>query len=233
MIAPPSLDTDATPLAAFAESSLRWTDSYQQASPSIALRPLAPRRLCRQFRVLAFGVPVYLALSSEIGIHHTEIRFLSSAQAQALIDRIGHRESSNAYEAVNALGYAGRYQFGPVALVDVGLMHREALQDPARRVSEIMADAAAWTLPGGVQTFLSDAATQDNAMWKLLTQNERTLYRLGLIDVRSKPQEVAGLLMVAHLLGCGGALRFKAGADGTDAFGTSASEYYQLGSTAF
>jgi hypothetical protein len=186
-----------------------------------------------QIRVLALAVPVYLALSSEIGIHHTEVRFLSPAQAQALIDRIGHRESSNAYEAVNVLGYAGRYQFGPMALVDVGLMYRDALQGPRRRVSEIMADTAAWTLPGGVQTFLADPATQDEAMWTLLTQNERTLYRLGLIDVRSRPQEVAGLLMVAHLLGCGGALRFKAGSAGTDAFGTSASEYYQLGSTAF
>ena len=35
------------------------------------------------------------------------------------------------------------------------------------------------------------------------------------------------------LFGCGGAKQFMAGSDGTDAFGTSASEYYELGSTAF
>ena len=96
-----------------------------------------------------------------------------------------------------------------------------------------MTDSAAWTLPGGVQSFLSDRFAQDEAMWKLLTRNERTLSRLGLIDDRSTPQEVAGLLMVAHLLGCGGAKQFKAGSDGADAYGTSAGEYYQLGTTAF
>ena len=162
-----------------------------------------------------------------------QVMFLSPSQARALIDRIGHRESSDEYGAVNTLGYAGRYQFGPMALVDVGLMHRDALEGPRRRVSEIMADSAAWTLPGGVQSFLSDRFAQDEAMWKLLMRNERTLSRLGLIDDRSPPQEVAGLLMVAHLLGCGGARQFKAGSDGADAYGTSASEYYQLGATAF
>ena len=43
-----------------------------------------------------------------------QVMFLSPAQARALIDRIGHRESSDEYEAVNTLGYAGRYQFGPM-----------------------------------------------------------------------------------------------------------------------
>jgi hypothetical protein len=181
---------------------------------------------------LALVIPCCIGLSTEVSRYGSQVMFLSPAQARALIDRIGHRESSDAYGAVNALGYAGRYQFGPMALVDVGLMHRGALDGP-RRVGEIMADDSAWTLAGGVQSFLSDRFAQDEAMWTLLTQNERTLSRLGLIDDASTPQEVAGLLMVAHLLGCGGAKQFKAGNDGTDAFGTSASEYYQLGATAF
>jgi hypothetical protein len=181
---------------------------------------------------LALVIPCCIGLSTEVSRYGSQVMFLSPAQARALIDRIGHRESSDAYGAVNALGYAGRYQFGPMALVDVGLMHRGALDGP-RRVGEIMADDSAWTLAGGVQSFLSDRFAQDEAMWTLLMQNARTLSRLGLIDDASTPQEVAGLLMVAHLLGCGGAKQFKAGNDGTDAFGTSASEYYQLGATAF
>jgi hypothetical protein len=197
------------------------------------LTPRQSRLLRRHIRALALAIPCCIGLSTEVSRYGSQVMFLSPAQARALIDRIGDRESSDEYGAVNTLGYAGRYQFGPLALVDAGLMHRDALEGPPRRVSEIMADNAAWKLPGGVQSFLSDPFAQDEAMWKLLTRNERTLSRLGLIDDRSTPQEVAGLLMVAHLLGCGGAEQFKAGSDGTDAYGTSAGEYYQLGATAF
>ena len=43
--------------------------------------------------------------------HRTTTRFL---------DALGERESSGDYGVVNTLGYLGKYQFGELALIDVG-----------------------------------------------------------------------------------------------------------------
>jgi hypothetical protein len=46
----------------------------------------------------------------------------------------------------------------------------------------------------------------------------------------STAEEKAGYLMAAHLLGPGGALKLKQGEVGKDAYGTTSSSYYALGS---
>ncbi len=43
----------------------------------------------------------------------------------SFMDSIGFKESSNKYDAVNRLGYKGRYQFGGLALKDLNLISRK------------------------------------------------------------------------------------------------------------
>lgn len=183
-----------------------------------------------------FGVPVTAgggaADSGQLGgsavaanYPKTGIGPLSAADMANLSSAILNRESSGDYKAVNTLGYVGGYQFGAAALTDLGYVKQgttnRQLQDPN-----------VWTGQNGVSSlnsFLESPATQDQAYLDLTQRNYDSLLRRGVIDPTSNPTDVAGYLAAAHLLGPGGV---SAGLNGTDAYGTSGSDYFNLGSKA-
>lgn len=140
----------------------------------------------------------------------------------AYAQQIGQRESGGNYQAVNRIGYLGKYQFGAPALQDMGLVRSgttmRGLDDPSN-----------WTIEGGKQAFLNNPQLQEDTMVRYTNQNFRALNRLGVINNQSSNEQIAGFLAAAHLLGPGGARNLAQGRDGADAFGTSGSSYYRLG----
>lgn len=140
----------------------------------------------------------------------------------AYAQQIGQRESGGNYQAVNRIGYLGKYQFGAPALQDMGLVRSgttmRGLDDPSN-----------WTIEGGKQAFLTNPQLQEDTMVRYTNQNFRALIRLGVINNQSSNEQIAGYLAAAHLLGPGGARNLAQGRDGADAFGTSGSSYYRLG----
>lgn len=142
----------------------------------------------------------------------------------AFSKKIAELESAGAggYNAVNTLGYLGKYQFGALALQDMGLVKRGTKQNQ-------LDDSKNWILKGGKQAFLSDPQLQEQSFAKLTKQNYKTLQRMNILSVDSTPYQVAGFLAVSHLLGPGGALNLVKGKDKKDAYGTSASKYFTAG----
>lgn len=137
-------------------------------------------------------------------------------------EKIGEKESGGNYSAVNTLGYLGKYQFGAMALQDMGLVKKgtslKGLDSPEN-----------WNIPGGKQAFLNNAQLQEETMLRYTRQNYSTLNRIGVVNKDSSPQEVAGYLAASHLLGPGGAKQLAQGDIRADAYGTTSASYYKVG----
>jgi hypothetical protein len=142
---------------------------------------------------------------------------------QSYAQKIGEKESGGKYDAVNTLGYLGKYQFGALALQDMGLVKKgtslKGLDDPAN-----------WNIEGGKKAFLSNSQLQEDTMVKYTKQNFATLNRIGVINNKSSQKEIAGYLAASHLLGPGGAKQLAQGKAGSDAYGTSSATYFKVGS---
>lgn len=94
-------------------------------------------------------------------------------------DAVAHKESSNDYQKINSGGYAGRYQFGKSALMDVGIKDKHK--------------------------FLKNPKVQDKAFKALCKMNK---YRLRNFISKHEGEIIngievteSGLLAAAHLLG--------------------------------
>ena len=128
------------------------------------------------------------------------------------------------------LGYLGKYQFGELALIDVGYY----TADGHRRNDW---KAAYLTGKDGVDSkadFLADGAAQEHAIraymklqWAYLGETERFAGQtIGGLKVTE-----SGLLAGAHLLGAGAVTAFLEGgavAPPSDAYGTAITEYMTL-----
>ena len=124
----------------------------------------------------------------------------------AFLSRLGHFESSNRYDIVNSLGYAGRYQFGRAALKDVGMGH----------ISK--------------KEFLANPELQDLAVRRLLKKNQKRLRRVikkyDGTTYRGIRITESGILAAAHLGGAGNVKKFfRGGKNFKDAYGTSIGTY--------
>lgn len=146
---------------------------------------------------------------------------------KAFSNRIAALESggggSGGYSTVNKLGYLGRYQFGALALQDMGLVKKgtslKGLDNPKN-----------WNIDGGKQAFLKDENLQEETFAKYTKMNYSRLVNLGVITADSPPGEIAGYLAASHLVGPGGAKDLKVGVVKADAFGTKSSKYFLEGS---
>jgi len=139
--------------------------------------------------------------------------------------KIGEKESGGKYDTVNSIGYVGKYQFGAMALEDMGLV-KKGVGKKGQKALDVSDN---WTISGGKQSFLNNAQLQEDTMKRYTMQNYKTLNRLGVVNKDSSPEQVAGYLASSHLLGPGGALELSKGKSGSDAYGTSAASYYKVG----
>lgn len=160
-----------------------------------------------------------------------QIGSLTPEQYNQLKNTIGQRESGGNYRAENSLGFVGKYQFGDLALYDQGYVNTTGSKS-GKRVKQITSDPACWRGKNGITSkdaWFNSPQEQEQAMDKLVMGNYKTLLRLGTVNASTRSRELAGYLMVAHLLGAGGANKYKNTGQGGDAYGTTGSKYYALG----
>ena len=114
------------------------------------------------------------------------IETIDTMGLDAFLSKLAFKESTNNWKAVNSLGYIGKYQFGRMALDDIGLdtIHkRDFVKDP---------------------TIFSDSL-QETAIRKLIDRNKMYLKReITLFDgvnVNGIDITESGMLAAAHLVG--------------------------------
>ena len=137
---------------------------------------------------------------------------------------LGKRESGNDYGKVNTIGFSGRWQFGAAALQDFGYVRKGAS-------TRSLSSPFAWTGKNGIKSqkdFLSNQKVQDSLMLAYTRRNYKSLLRMKVVTEVDAPANVGGYLAAAHLKGPGGARKLKNGQDNKDAYGTSASSYYNM-----
>jgi hypothetical protein len=152
---------------------------------------------------------------------------LEQSEVKALFGQTGYTESTGKYDAVNTLGYVGKYQMGAAALANQGLVKRGTTQAQLK-------DPSVWVGGPGKPTsrdeFLSNKQLQEDTMYKYTQSNYNTLKKNGVITDGTPKEEVAGLLSASHLGGTGGASKFYSGkTNAADAYGTSVGNYYSNG----
>lgn len=140
-------------------------------------------------------------------------------------EEIGKKESGGKYDTVNSIGYVGKYQFGAMALEDMGLVKKGV----GKKGQKALDNPDNWTISGGKSAFLQNAQLQEDTMKRYTMQNFLSLNRLGVIKKDTSPQQIAGYLAASHLLGPGGALALSQGKSGSDAYGTSSASYFKVG----
>ena len=149
------------------------------------------------------------------------------------LNDLGARESNGKYNIENSLGYLGKYQFGNIALIDIGYKNKSG-----------------WTGKNGIYSkndFLNNSKIQELAIreyqkntWKYIVSYNLHLYVGKVIkNIKITP---SGLLAGYHLKGIGKSfknikrlsekskglrcfLESNGVIDGKDGYGTSISEY--------
>lgn len=125
------------------------------------------------------------------------------------------KESTNNYQAENDLGYLGGYQMGASALIEAGLVK------PGTKSNKALNDPKNWI--GGLDKnkFLNTPKLQDSAVRKYTAKNKKYL---GDLYKNASPEEKAGLLGSAHLIGAGATKRDM---NQVDANGVSGNDRYK------
>jgi hypothetical protein len=152
---------------------------------------------------------------------------LNSNQMTAYFAQIGKSESGGKYDIVNTIGYVGKYQFGYLALIDAGYVAKNCKSNAQLR------NPNSWS-PNkngidSLEKWLASQGEQEAAMCELTKRNYTAMCKNGSITKDMKPEEVAGMLAVSHLLGAGGANTWRKGAGGADAYGTTGEQYFAKG----
>jgi hypothetical protein len=154
---------------------------------------------------------------------------LSQNEVNKLKAAIAQKESRGSYTIVNSIGYLGRYQFGAAALNTVGFVNRSTTSNAA------LNNDSSWTGRMGVtskQKYLENGPAQEAAMDALMRVNYQGLVRSGVITNESPPDVVAGYIAVSHNQGVGAAIKLKNGSVTRDGYGTSTTEFYNIGKNA-
>ena len=155
-----------------------------------------------------------------------QIGNLTSDELTAYFTQIGKSESGGNYAAVNSIGYVGKYQFGYPALIDGGYV-KSSCKSNAQLNNPNM-----WTGKNGINSkdaWLANSAEQEAAMCAYTNRNYTTMCRIGAVTGDQSNEDVAGMLAVAHLLGAGGAKKYRQGQNSADAYGTTGATYFNKG----
>lgn len=156
---------------------------------------------------------------------------LTTSQTQSLLAQIGYNESGGNYSVQGGSNghFLGKYQIGAGALVDQGYISPSAYKSEGNAVIN---DPSAWTGQNGMnsaQDFLNSNNVQETVMSNYTQNNYNAMIKNGAIQPGDDPGTVGGMLQVAHLLGAGGANTWRNTGSGTDAFGTTGSQYFNQG----
>ena len=142
------------------------------------------------------------------------------------LELLGFRESSNRYDIVSSRGYMGKYQFGAIALRDIGFYDNNNIW------TEKAKEYGVWSQ----ETFLNNPEAQESAIRMLLNNNWKYATNYGLLEYIGTMMNgilitESGLLAAAHLVGIGSLNRAIKSGDLTsarDGNGITAKEYMEL-----
>jgi hypothetical protein len=169
---------------------------------------------------------------------------LSKDQTTAYLAQMGKSESGvgtikgvgngkTGYECQNEIGFIGKYQFGYQALIDAGYV-KSSVTSLAQ-----LDNPNSWTGKDGISdktAWFSNGRVQESAMVEYTKRNYTAMISNGAITADMPPEEVSGMMSVAHLLGPNkgtperpGALGWRQGKGGKDALGTTGDTYFQKG----
>jgi hypothetical protein len=158
---------------------------------------------------------------------------------------IAMMESSNKHTIINRNGFLGKYQFGAMSLVDIGLLKLEnyraltytkktktraakVMWRDGYNLTKFLDDPNNWNIEGGKQAFLNNSELQDKAMDTMLRINTKRLLQKGFN--LSNPSFAKSMLIASHFGGVGSAEKYaREQKDYKDDFGTSISKYYKAG----
>lgn len=148
---------------------------------------------------------------------------------QQFLNELGARESGGNYKAFNKYGYAGKYQMGESALIDIGYYKKQ---------SRVYNNDWTGIFTGkdgikSIQDFLNNPQVQEKA--QILFKRKQWTYLKSVGADKYSGQIIngykitnSGLLAGAHLKGAGSVIDYlKSGGKniGKDAFGTSVESY--------
>ena len=209
--------------SATANASGRGVTAQATSDP---LNPTLDRTSTAQGQNEPVGEP--LPLGQLVG----NIDGFTAEQTAAYIGAVGQRESGNRYGIVNSIGYAGKYQFGTVAMKESGHIKMDAPNS-----NSAMLDNSNWTGLNGCNSrddWLANVNNcQEYAMITYTNKNRRYLLNNGGIRSGDTPEQIGGMLMGSHLLGPNAIKNWRNGAQvSADGYGTTGAEYYGIGSTA-
>ena len=201
------------------------TDAGDQADPADA--PPEDEESDAQGPASAAGGLISMLKKAEGGIVSLNTGGkLTKANKDLLRAQLLQKESSGNYSAINRLGYIGGYQFGAMALEDLGYIKK----GKSNLGNKAMQDSDNWTGKNNIKdlnSFLENTSLQDKTFDAYAKLNLKKLKQLGKITESSTPRHITGMLAASHLLGATGASKSLAS---TDANNTSGLEYYHMGS---
>ena len=151
---------------------------------------------------------------------------LTNDQMTAYYAQIGKSESGGKYDVVNSIGFVGKYQFGYPALIDGGYVKSSC------KSNSQLNNPNNWIGKNGVsslQDWLNNGPEQEQAMCDYTQRNYNAMCKIGAVTKDQPPEDIAGMLAVSHLLGPGGAKKYRNGTSGADAYGTTGETYFQKG----
>ena len=151
---------------------------------------------------------------------------LNENEVTAYKAQIGKSESSGKYDAVNEIGYVGKYQQGFQSLQDSGHVKSSVTSNAQ------LENPNSWVGKDGVSSradFLNNETVQEDIMDKYTQRNYNAMVKNGAITKDMSKADVGGMLATAHLLGATGAKNWREGLGGEDANGTTGDQYFQKG----
>lgn len=137
----------------------------------------------------------------------------NAKRADNFLDSVAASESAGKYDIVGGGGnmYLGRYQMGPSALADAGLMKKVTKGDPVPpNAVKYGGEYYTWKAPYTREAFLSTPAIQDDAIkkyhaavWRQLPESVRQQALDGTRTLNGVKMTPSGLIAASHLVGAG------------------------------
>ena len=157
---------------------------------------------------------------------------LPKSHTKAVFAQLAWSESSWTYTTVNELNYIGKYQMGASALTTLGYIKNDAYKQYGNKAANY---PNSWTTKAnnaGIaskEDFLNNPAFQEKVMMENTVFNYKSLSQKGAIKEGDDLCTVAGMLCASHLIGAGAAHTWRKTGEGSDANGTTGTDYFNMG----